>query len=201
MMPGNIILSTAYFPPAEYFSLIKEADTIFIENEENYIKQTYRNRCKILASNGVQILSIPVKRGITTKTQIREVEIDYSKRWQQVHLRALMASYNSSPFFQYYFEDIRHQITRNFRFLLDLNDELLDICVRILRLNKCVSYTNYFEPPTGMENDFRQRISPRIPSAYHQKEYYQVFGKPNFVSGLSILDLLFNMGPESSDYL
>lgn len=197
----KILLSTAYFPPAEYYSLIKEADSIFVEKEENYIKQTYRNRCKILASNGVQVLSIPVKRGITIKTQTKEVEIDYSKRWQQVHLRALMASYNSSPFFQYYFEDIRQLITKNFRFLLDLNNELLEICIRILRFDKLISYTNYFEHPTGMENDFRFRISPRHTSTYHQKEYYQVFGKPNFVSGLSILDLLFNMGPESSEYL
>jgi hypothetical protein len=200
-MPDVILLSTAYFPPAEYFSLIKKAETIFVEKEENYIKQTYRNRCKILTSNGVQILSVPVKRGRTLKTPIKEVEIDYSKRWQQVHLRALSASYNSSPFFQYYFEQIRREIMKNVRFLLDLNNELLEICLKILQLNKRISYTSSFEQAAERENDFRYLISPKVTSTYCQKRYYQVFREANFESGLSILDLLFNMGSESSEYL
>ncbi len=84
-----ILLSTAYFPPAEYFSLIKNTDTVLIEQEENYIKQTYRNRCKILASNGILVLSVPVMKGSPGKGPIKEVTIDYSKRWQQVHIRAI----------------------------------------------------------------------------------------------------------------
>lgn len=200
-MSYEILLSTAYFPPAEYFSLIKKADTIFVEKEENYIKQTYRNRCKILTSNGVQILSVPVKRGRTLKTPIKEVEIDYSKRWQQIHIRALLSSYNSSPFFQYYFEQIRQEIMKNLRFLLDLNNELLEICMKILQFNKSISYTYSFDQPAGRENDFRYRISPKVNSTYRQKGYCQVFGEANFKSGLSILDLLFNTGSESSEYL
>ena len=88
-MQGDLILSTAYFPPAEYFSLINNADAVIIEQEENYIKQTYRNRCRILSSNGILILSVPVIKGRNIKAHVKDVTIDYSKRWQQVHLRAL----------------------------------------------------------------------------------------------------------------
>ncbi|MCX6255506.1 MAG: WbqC family protein [Bacteroidia bacterium] len=120
-MAAKILVSTAYLPPVEYFSLILRADEIFIEREENYLKQTYRNRCKILSAHGPQILSVPVYLGSLHKIPIKDIRIDYSKRWQQVHLRAMTASYNSSPFFEFYFENIEKIISKNHEFLLDLN--------------------------------------------------------------------------------
>jgi hypothetical protein len=200
-MSDEILLSTAYFPPAEYFSHIKRADNILIEREENYIKQTYRNRCRILTSHGIQVLSVPVLKSNRLKTPSKETLIDYSKRWQQIHLRALISAYNSSPYFQYYFEQISHRIMKNLKYLLDLNNELLEICLGFLNMIKCISYTLSFKPPTGDDNDFRYNISPKYPSDYQQMEYYQVFGENGFVAGLSILDLLFNMGPDSERFL
>src|SRR5665647_2083301 len=118
-MPGEILLSTAYFPTAEYFSLIKNADTVYIEREENYIKQTYRNRCKILSSNGILNLSVPVMKGPILKAPVKDIEIDYSKRWQHIHLRAITSAYNRSPYFQFYSEHLERIMLKSHRFLLD----------------------------------------------------------------------------------
>jgi hypothetical protein len=200
-MPGEVFLSTAYFPPSEYFSLIKDSDHAFIEAEENYIKQTYRNRCKILASDRIMVLSIPVTKGDLLKIKVKDITIDYSKRWQQVHLRAITSSYSKSPYFQYYYEEIEKLLLKNHKFLLDLNNVLLARCLEILKLNKCISHTNYFTPVKRKENDHRYRISPKIKSGYITMPYIQVFSQKEFIPGLSILDLIFNCGPQSSDYL
>ncbi len=199
-MPGEILLSTAYFPPIEYFSLIKNADSVLVEREENYVKQTYRNRCKILTSAGTQVLSVPVMKGASVKALVRDVVIDYSKRWQQVHLRALSSAYGTSPYFQFYFESIERSLIRGHKYLLDLNEELLRICLGILRIDRAVSYTSSFKP-AGIKNDFRYTLTPKKASGYSTKPYYQVFSENGFVGGLSILDLIFNMGPESADLL
>ena len=101
-MAGKLLLSTAYLPPAFYFRLIRDAETVFIEGEENYIKQTYRNRCRILSTGGVLNLTVPVTKGGKLKIKVKDIRIDWSKRWQQVHLGAITSAYGRSPFFMYY---------------------------------------------------------------------------------------------------
>lgn len=201
-MAGKIFVSTAYLPPVEYFSLISQADEILIEREENYLKQSYRNRCYILSTHGTQLLSVPVYLGSQHKTPLKEIRIDYSKRWQQVHLGALKASYNASPYFQFYFDNIEKIISRRFVFLIDLNMELMESVMRMLKIEIKVTYTTNFESVIEAENDFRYKISPKEESQFIVKEYLQVFNNPNhFVQGLSIVDLIFNMGPEAANYL
>jgi hypothetical protein len=200
-MPDELLLSTAYFPPAEYFSLIKNAETVLIEQKENYVKQTYRNRCKILASNGILSLTVPVMKGTPVKVQTKDIVIDYSKRWQQVHIRAFVSSYSRSPYFQFYFEQIKKILLSNHKFLMDLNDELLFKCLELLNIDKCVSHTYSFKPAGSTDQDFRESISPKEVSGYQFTPYIQVFGQDGFVPGLSIVDLIFNMGPESPAYL
>jgi hypothetical protein len=201
-MAAKILVSTAYLPPVEYFSLILRADEVFIEREENYLKQTYRNRCKILSAHGPQILSVPVYLGSLHKVPIKDIRIDYSKRWQQVHLRAMTASYNSSPFFEFYFENIEKIISKNHVFLLDLNNELTKSILKILKIRKTISYTTNFEPIGDVKYDFRYKISAKEESHYVAKEYIQVFSNSEgFIPFMSIVDLVFNMGPEAVDYL
>jgi hypothetical protein len=201
-MTGSILVSTAYLPPVEYISLIIQADKVLIEKEENYLKQTYRNRCYILSAHGPQLLSVPVYLGSVHKTPVKDIRIDYSKRWQQVHLRALTAAYNSSPYFEFYFENIETIIAENHAFLLDLNLELIQSIMGILKINKTVAYTTEFEPVGVINNDYRYKISPKEEYRLTSKEYYQVFNQAEcFVPGLSILDLIFNMGPDSVNYL
>jgi hypothetical protein len=201
-MKRKILVSTAYLPPVEYFSLISHTDEINIEREENYIKQSYRNRCYILSSHGRQLLSVPVYLGSQHKTPLKEIRIDYSKRWQQVHLRALTAAYNSAPYFQFYFENIEKIISRKIDFLLDLNTELTQSVLEILKMKIRLTYTADFEPEDSGDNDYRYNLSPKKQSQFTAKEYRQVFGIDNhFVQGLSIVDLIFNMGPEAVSYL
>ncbi|MCX6321367.1 MAG: WbqC family protein [Bacteroidia bacterium] len=201
-MAGKILVSTAYLPPVEYVSLISRADEVLVEREENYLKQTYRNRCYILSAHGTQLLSVPVYLGSLHKTPVKDIRIDYSKRWQQVHTGAMTASYNSSPYFEFYFENIEKIISKNHEFLLDLNMELIETLLEILKMKKTISYTTNFEPVGEMENDFRYKIAPKEESPFTLKEYFQVFNNgEGFVPGLSIIDLVFNMGTEAVDYL
>lgn len=201
-MPGKILLSTAYLPPAEYFFRILNADEVIIEREENYIKQTYRNRCYILSSNGPHLLTLPVYLGSFHKTPIKDIRIDYSKRWQQVHLRALEASYRSSPFFIFYYESLEKIILNKYEFLIDLNTDLLLAILNILKISTKLKLSSEFTPPCKSETDFRYSIIPKIPSFYSPKQYLQVFNpEGSFTKGLSIADMIFNIGPESGDYL
>jgi len=201
-MANKILVSSAYFPPIEYFSLISNANEVEIEKEENYIKQSYRNRCYILSAHGTQMLSVPVYLGSIHKTLIKDIKIDFSKRWQQVHLRAIKASYNSSPYYEFYTEIFDKIILQNHVFLLDLNMELTIAVLKLLKISSTLSYTTAFKPIGSIENDFRYKIAPKKESHFQGKEYIQVFNNDNnFASGLSILDLIFNIGPDSGSYL
>jgi hypothetical protein len=201
-MTGKILVSTAYLPPAEYFAVISQAEEALIEREENYLKQSYRNRCYILSSHGPQLLTVPVYLGSQHKTPIKDIRIDYSKRWQQIHLGAIIASYGSSPYFQYYFENIEKIISRKIDFLFDLNMELIDSALKMLKLDSIITCTKDFAPISESENDFRYKISPKKESKHPIREYMHVFDSGNrFVHRLSIIDLIFNMGPEAGSYL
>jgi hypothetical protein len=203
-MAGKFLLSTAFFPPIQYLSLITRADNVFLETEENYLKQTFRNRCLILTANGPSPMIVPVLMGRGIKTRVKDIRIDYSKRWQQIHIRALISSYKSSAYFEYYFENIEKVITGKPEFLLDLNSKSLETVMKITGISANIVYTRDFEPVSGKDYDFRYRISPKKeePGIYTVKEYYQVFSKKfGFVPGLSILDLIFNTGPDSINYL
>jgi hypothetical protein len=200
-MQEDLLLSTAYFPPIGYFSLIRNAGIVFIEREENYIKQSYRNRLSILSANGVLTLSVPVMKGSLLKTKIKDITIDYSKRWQHNHLRAMASAYSRSPYFQFYSDSFEKIILGNYKFLLDLNDELLNRCLEIMKINKCFRHTSSYEAHTGKISDYRYSLTPKKPLNIPYKPYIQVFNNDGFVPGLSITDLLFNAGPESAEYL
>lgn len=201
-MAGKVLVSTAYLPPVEYFSVISGNDEVQIEREENYLKQSYRNRCYILSSHGAQLLSVPVFLGSQHKTLVKDIRIDYSKRWQQVHLGALTAAYNSSPYFQYYFEAIELIISKKTDFLLDLNMELTEKILEMLKVDIKITYSTNFKPVVLDNNDFRYSLSPKKESQFRVREYMQVFGTDNeFDHRLSIVDLIFNMGPDAGGYL
>jgi hypothetical protein len=197
-----IVLSTAYLPPIEYFAHIKGSDEVLIEREENYLKQSFRNRCYILSTDRPQHLTVPVYLGSIHKTLIRDIRIDYTKRWQQVHLGALKSAYGSSPYYIYYSEILEKIILSNHEFLLDLNMELLEAVMKMLKLERKISFTSGFMPVGGNQNDLRYSINPKKRSFYSPKKYIQVFTYENgFTPGLSIADLLFNEGPEAPEYL
>lgn len=208
----EVWLSTAYFPPIEYFAAIARAGSVILEAREIFQKQTYRSRCKILTANGLINLNIPIKRGeepIGHKTPILKTEIDYSENWVHLHLKALEAAYRKSPFYDYYIDDLKAILQSGEGSLLKMNTALLhklsEFCG--LRVNISLSESYIKDAPLGVV-DLRGRISPKSkgPSLLTElgleKPYYQVFTPTKgFVSNLSVVDLLFNEGPNSISYL
>lgn len=200
-MPGKVLISTAYLPPAEYFSVISSAVDVFIEASENYLKQSYRNRCYILSPKGPLLLSVPIYEGSRHKIPVREARIDYSKRWQQVHLRGITSCYRCSPYFDFFYEPIERIILQNHIFLWDLNMQLLKLILKFLKIKKPVLPTSTFENPEGNEYDYRYTFEPGKHLFIHEP-YIQVFGSlTGFTPNLSIIDLIFNLGPDTVDYI
>jgi WbqC-like protein family len=198
-MKEEVLLSTAYFPPAEYFSLIAGSREVTIERHENYLKQTYRNRCMILGANGPLALIVPVQRGSFHKTALRDLRIDNSRRWRALHLRGIASAYSAAPFFEYYFDMINNVISEPFTFLLDLNTAALRAVCEAAGLDCEIAFTEEFIPEGTSADDFRYSISPKLPPdvrGYTQIPYTQVFGeKHGFTGRLSIIDVLLNNGP------
>lgn len=198
-MGGEVLLSTAYYPPAEYFSLIGGTRKVIIEKHENYLKQTYRNRCVILGANGPLALIVPVMRGSFHKTALSELKIDNGRRWRELHLRGIRSAYAAAPFFEYYYDAISQVISRPFTFLLDLNTEALKAVCDAAGLSAEISFSGEFIPAGIHKEDYRYSISPKRPSGvggYSQIPYTQVFSdKFGFTGRLSIIDMLLNNGP------
>ncbi len=198
-MSGEVLLSTAYFPPAEYFSLVAGARKVIIEKHENYLKQTYRNRCVILGANGPLTLVVPVLRGSFHKTALTDLKIDNGRRWRELHLRGIRSAYAAAPYFEFYFDAISQVISRSFTFLLDLNTEAMTAVCEAAGLKPEISLSGEFIPAGIHKEDYRYSISPKRPSGvsgYSQLSYTQVFSdKLGFSGRLSIIDMLLNNGP------
>lgn len=196
---NQLLLSSAYFPPPVYFSLIASANSVSIEKWENYHKQTYRNRCNILGANGPLTLTVPVERGSFHKTPVRDIKIDYSLRWRQVHIRSIVSAYSMAPYFEYYFDAIEEIINNNEEFLLDFNMYATKRVCSCLGLDAAIGFSDYFISSGDAENDYRYIISPKVRGqmdGYTEKPYIQVFSdKFDYTPGLSIIDMLLNNGP------
>ncbi len=198
----NPLLSSAYFAPVQYFCKLASAGQAFVEAHEHYLKQTYRTRCNILTSHGVLTLSVPVEKVHGEKMPIRDVRIDYSMPWQRVHRRALVTAYNSSPFFMYYADEILPFFDRRETFLFDFNLKITQQLCQVLGLRTKILTTERYEFFENNPLDFRLAISPKAGQQKADKnfcpqEYFQVFShRFGFTPNLSILDLLFNEGPE-----
>ncbi|MFN8210982.1 MAG: WbqC family protein [Bacteroidales bacterium] len=201
----DYLLSTAYFPPLHYIWLISTADRILIEHHENYLKQSYRNRCQIASANGMLSLSIPVLEGSFRKISVSEVGIDYSRRWREVHTGAIESSYRAAPYFDFYYDRIRKIIEGKHDRLIDLNSLALSEILKILGIETPVIPTSSFRKPVSETGDFRYLISPKKPlekQAFSFAQYIQVFSdRFGFMPGLSILDLIFNTGPDAAGIL
>lgn len=198
-MNGETLLSTAYFPPSVYFSILASSESALIERWENYHKQTYRNRCIILGSNGPLILTVPVLRGSSHKTAIRDIELDRSRDWRKQHIKGIVSAYALSPYFEFYFDFIEEAINYNCTYLLDYNYRITEVVNDCIGIKTESHFSEKFTPPENASRDFRYNISPKVKNemtGYTLKPYTQVFSdRFGFVPGLSILDMLFNNGP------
>lgn len=194
-----LILSTAYYPPVQYFAEIIKSGKVLIEQHETYPKQTYRNRCYIYSANGVLPLSIPVEKGSFHKVELRDIKIDNSRKWQREHINAIRSAYNSSAFFEFYAGQVLQPLESKYEYLIDLNMDILDILFKILEMNITAEKTVSFIKKYGDDyRDMRYSLSPKYGITYKPWEYFQVFSPVHgFQPNLSIIDLLFNMGPET----
>jgi len=189
-----------------YFARLAREKEIVLEQFDHYTKQTHRNRCRIAGPNGVLTLSIPVKRRRGRKTLYRDIRIDYDTPWNKIHWRSLVASYASSPFFEYFMDDLAVYYERSYEFLLDLNLNLTEKILQQMNLDIPVKLSRYFSGFTG-DNDPQFCISPKIDQAVADPgfipiEYHQVFSdRLGFQPNMSILDLLFNEGPSALSVL
>ncbi|MDR1356363.1 MAG: WbqC family protein [Tannerellaceae bacterium] len=193
-------LSCAYLAPVQYYCKLFHHAAVCIEAYENYPKQTYRNRCVIAGANGPITLSIPVEKTDAPKCLTRDIRISEHGNWRHLHWNAIVSSYNTSPFFEYYADDFIPFYERgSYRFLFDFDEDLRRLVCRLLDMETEASYTASYI--YNVSNDFREGIRPRHPAedrSFAACPYYQVFAqKLGFIPNLSIVDLLFNMGPES----
>lgn len=199
----SILLSSAYMGPISYFAHILQSGDIFLENYEHYTKQTYRNRCKIITSNGIQDLIVPVVKVNGNRTAIRDIQLIYSENWQLNHWRTIVAAYNNSPYFLFYKEDFKFFFQSSFELLSDYNKALLHLILRLIGVDREIPFTKSYLPQVNDNMmDLRNAFNPKQKSSYNFPPYTQVFSeKHGFHPDLSILDLLFNLGPDAKGYL
>jgi len=202
---GNIaVLSTAFLPPVEWFRAAALSSYVLLEGCETYQKQTFRTRSRILTAGGVEILNVPIVH--SESRQIRDISVDYTEPWTQRIERALTAAYMSSPFFIYYQDDILPLLKSGEESLFEYNLSLIRTLAELLGLRLNFRVTEEFVPEYGEGySDFRNSIHPKrpvLPELLQKRPYYQVFSsKFGFIPSLSVLDLLFNEGPNAISFL
>ncbi|MBQ8565607.1 MAG: WbqC family protein [Bacteroidaceae bacterium] len=201
---NTLYLNTAYWAPVSYYTAMYRHGGAVIEQYDSYIKQTYRNRCKIVAAQGVQLLTVPVEKPSTPHALMRDIRISDHGNWRHLHASAIASAYGSSPFYEYYADDINHFYEQRYDFLLDYNMAQIECVCSWLGIElDVVRSESFVERDTTNIVDLRDAIHPKHPNEsliapYVPQPYYQVFAaKHGFVADASILDLLCNMGNEA----
>ncbi len=190
-----VLLNTTYFGPIQWYQQLNKAERVCIEACESFIKQTYRNRCIIATTNGLQTLSVPIEHNRTANTRkpspITQTRISNHGNWRHLHWNALASAYGTSPFFDYYVDDLRPFFEKKWENLFDFNLAIIYKMKELLDIDTEIQLTDSFKD-----------IEPLDETAFQPKRYYQVYEqKHGFQPNLSILDLLFNMGNEAILYL
>jgi hypothetical protein len=194
-----VYLSTAYLAPVEYYKVLANVEPVYLEHCEFYEKQSYRNRCNIAAANGRMSLSIPVEKADTNKIYTRDVRVSNHNDWQIQHWRSIESAYNSTPYFEYYKDDLFPFYEKKWIFLWDFNFEIQAKILDLLDLHPDIRFTEEYKIRLD-DNilDLRTFIHPKKGNIINSMPYYQVFEQRfGFIPNLSIIDLLFNLGNES----
>ncbi len=198
----DVCLTSAYLAPIEYYTKLYAGKRVFLECHDHYVKQTYRNRCVIAGPNGALQLTVPIEKPAGEKCCMKDIRISDHGKWRHVHWQAFMSCYFTSPFFEYYQDDFRPFYEKKYEYLYDFNCALQAKVCELLDLQPNLIETTEYKRvlPDGIE-DYRDRISPKQAKekdeTFQARPYYQVFQeKWGFLPNLSIIDLLFNMGPE-----
>lgn len=206
-VPERACLPLTYLGPVSFFSKFLLHTEIFIECHDHYQKQTYRNRCRIYAANGPLSLTIPILAGSVHKIPVRDVRIDNGRSWKRLHVKGIESAYRSAPYYEYYIDSFLPYYNKEYSFLLDFNLDLQSVLLGQLNIQTVVVQTDTYLHDTGEEMaDYREVIHPKKSLAadpyFTPLPYSQVFlERFGFIPNLSVIDLLFNMGPESTEVL
>lgn len=197
----NILIHPTYFPSISHYIAMLQSDSVTFEMEDNFQKQTNRNRMYIYSPNGVQLLNVPVKHGINKHQKYKDVRIENDFSWQKNHFKSLEAAYRTSPFFEYFEDDFRPLFEKKQEFIMDLNLEIFALVNSSLGIKiEAQKTAEYFHEVTDY-TDYRSLVNGKKDTTQIE-EYTQVFNeKHGFINNLSILDLLFNEGRYAVDYL
>jgi hypothetical protein len=197
---ATLLTEMFYLGPISYYARMLEYDDVLIEREDNFQKASYRNRCHIVNSTGLQRLTIPVEGGRDRHILYKDLRISYWENWQQLHWRSLETAYSNSPFFEYYADYFKQYYTHEYEYLFEFNDHLMKLLLRLLEIEVPVAHTKEFarEPAKGVI-DMRLKLKPdKEPNDVLLPEYYQVFADRNgFIKDVSAIDLVFNTGPDA----
>ena len=195
-----MVIYPTYFSPIAQYVAITKTDNLFFEVEDNYQKQTYRTRCYIYSADGVQLLNIPIQHGKHKKT--KDIKIDSSFQWQKQHIKTLQIAYRSSPYFEFYEDEVLAIFDKTPLFLLDLNIKCQELLFDLLSLEIPYNFTKEYIKKYSDTTDMRFLANAKSKQQYNFDQYIQVFSnKLGFIENLSILDLLFMEGPNALNYL
>lgn len=200
------LLSSAYFPPVQWMQKLHRYQSVLVERNDNFCKQTFRNRCLIATANGVQALTIPIEKFEGSKCLMRDIRISDHGEWRHIHWNAIVSAYGESPFFDYYADDLRPFFERKWEFLFDFNMEIVEKLCELLDVRPNLSVTDTYADAAAIgADDFRDAIRPKHPlcdPTFESRAYYQVYARRHgFLPNMSVLDLLCNEGPEGIFYL
>ena len=199
-----MLIATAYLPSIWYFEIILKVSNVVIDAHEHFVKQSVRNRCHILSPNGIQSLIVPVVHQNRFRLPVKEIRISNDINWQRQHWRSLCAAYRRSAYFEFYQDDLITFYEKKYEFLFEFNRDLMNFLAESINVSTEIQITeSYILPDAKNTEDYRSLCNIGSPMSPQKKiKYPQVFGyKDGFVSGLSIVDLMFNMGPASKNYL
>ena len=197
------LIHPTYLPDIAHFTIMVKGQFLF-EKEDNYQKQTYRNRAFIYSANGPQLLSVPIKHSNNPQghQKYKEVVIEDNFDWKKQHWKSIQTSYRTSPFFEYYEDDIVPFFEKKHRRLYDMNLESISMLADIMQVDLDYHFTEGYEKVTDTLTDLRSLVNAKSKAVPDFQPYTQVFGeKHGYIPNLSVLDLLFNEGPNALNYL
>lgn len=185
-----------------HFAAMINAEEVVFEMDDNFVKQTYRNRAYIYGANGKLALNIPVMHSQKKRQKYRDVKIFNEEKWQSLHWKSMLSAYRTSPFFEYYEDDLRPLFEIKADYILDFNLKCFEVICDCLQLELNTSKTETFQKTVENKKDFRYLVNAKKEHPQQFETYTQVFSnKHGFISNLSVLDLLFNEGPNALNYL
>lgn len=198
----NILIHPTYFPSISHWIAIANASELVFEVNDSYQKQTYRNRANIYSANGLLSLTVPVIYSQKNRQLYRDIKIHNDTKWQALHWKSFLSAYRTSPFFEYYEDDLAPLFHTKQDYLMDFNFKCLEVMFECLQLDKTFNKTTTYNKQPENIQDLRFLANARKEKGFNFTAYTQVFStKHGFINNLSILDLLFNEGPNTLTYL